>query len=256
MWSLLDTRDLVNGITPDKNFTGAPESGGLEYEPLQHIPELDDYITSFELFLGEYPEDSIPCPPGLTPEECDTLESIARYNLSRDGGKRYYKYTDYTAKNGMHYFYSVTAYDHEIKNGVPVAHGRYNAPSVNFKYVVPRSSSQTSEEYDEDEIYAVPNPVTTESMAPWTLGPVNDDASGLKVEIRNLPACRSTLRIFTISGDLVYITDHDGRSGNGTVAWNLVSRNGQDVTSGVYLFSVKPHDGNFSRKIGKFVVIR
>ncbi len=256
LWSLLDTRDLINGITPDKGFMGPPESGGLEYEPLLHIPDLDDYISSFEMSLTEYPDDSIPCPPELTSAECDTLERLVLYKLGREGGKRYYKYTDYSAKNGMHYFYSVTAYDHEIKNGLPVAHGRYNSPSVNFEYAVPYSSSQTSDEYDEEKIYAVPNPVTAESMAPWTLGPVNDDASGLKVEIRNLPACLSTLRIFTLSGDLVYIIDHDGRSGNGTVAWNLVSRNGQDVTSGVYLFSVKPHDRKFSQKVGKFVVIR
>ena len=156
----------------------------------------------------------------------------------------------------MHYFYSVTAYDHLLQNGVPVAHGRYNAPSVNFKYAVPYSASQTKDEYDGDEIYAVPNPVTAESMAPWTLGPVNEDASGLKVELRNLPACRSTVRIFTLAGDLVYVVDHDGRDGNGTVAWNLVSRNGQDVTSGVYLFSVHPHDRGFPEKIGKFVIIR
>ena len=133
---------------------------------------------------------------------------------------------------------------------------RFKTASLWHTDAVPHSSSQTSDEYDEEEIYAVPNPVTAESMAAWTLGPVNDDASGLKVEIRNLPACRSTIRIFTISGDLVYITDHDGRSGNGTVAWNLVSRNGQDVTSGVYLFSVRPHDGSFSQKVGKFVIIR
>jgi hypothetical protein len=36
-----------------------------------------------------------------------------------------------------------------------------------------------------------------------------------------------------------------------------VSRNGQDVTSGVYLFSVETdYNAAFGRKIGKFVVIR
>jgi hypothetical protein len=40
------------------------------------------------------------------------------------------------------------------------------------------------------------------------------------------------------------------------VAWDLVSRNGQDVTSGVYLFSVEADDKNFKRFVGKFVVIR
>jgi len=51
--------------------------------------------------------------------------------------------------------------------------------------------------------------------------------------------------------------EFDGRSGNGTVPWDLVSRNGQDVTSGVYLFAVDTDtNAAFARKIGKFVVIR
>jgi len=46
----------------------------------------------------------------------------------------------------------------------------------------------------------------------------------------------------------------DGSAGDGSLAWDLLSRNGQEVTSGVYLFSVEV-DG-FDRFVGKFVVIR
>jgi hypothetical protein len=76
------------------------------------------------------------------------------------------------------------------------------------------------------------------------------------VEFRNLPECNSTIRIFTLSGDIVEVLYHDGTGGRGTLRWDLVSRNGQDVTSGVYLFAVEPDDSNFNRTIGKFVVIR
>jgi hypothetical protein len=48
----------------------------------------------------------------------------------------------------------------------------------------------------------------------------------------------------------------DGRNGNGTVPWDLVSRNGQDVTSGVYLYTVEADDPQFKRFIGKFVIVR
>jgi hypothetical protein len=82
------------------------------------------------------------------------------------------------------------------------------------------------------------------------------DPTGIKVEFRNMPSCRSTVRICTISGDLVAVLSHDGREGSGTLPWDLVSRNGQDVTSGVYLFSVEPEGGGYPRTIGKFVVIR
>jgi hypothetical protein len=93
-------------------------------------------------------------------------------------------------------------------------------------------------------------------MEPWQLEPNQDDPTGIKVEFRNLPKCTSTVRIYTVAGDLVETLYHDGTAGNGTLPWDLVSRNGQDVTSGVYLFSVDPDDEKFSRTIGKFVVIR
>jgi hypothetical protein len=49
----------------------------------------------------------------------------------------------------------------------------------------------------------------------------------------------------------------DGTGGQGTIKWDLVSRNGQDVTSGVYLYSIETDtNAAFKRKIGKFVVIR
>ena len=78
----------------------------------------------------------------------------------------------------------------------------------------------------------------------------------LKLEFRNLPACRNTVRIFTLAGDLVQVLYHDGRGGSGTMPWNLLSRNGQEITSGIYLFSVEPADDRFSDAVGKFVVIR
>ena len=93
-------------------------------------------------------------------------------------------------------------------------------------------------------------------MAPWSFGPTNKDPSGEKLEFRNLPRCRSTVRIYTIAGDLVQTLGHDGSGGNGALPWNLISRNGQDVTSGVYLFSVEPQDKRFREFVGKFVVIR
>jgi hypothetical protein len=83
-----------------------------------------------------------------------------------------------------------------------------------------------------------------------------DDPTGIKVEFRNLPACYATVRIYTLAGDLVEVLYHDGSEGRGTLRWDLVSRNGQDVTSGVYLFSVEPDDNSFNRTVGKFVVIR
>ena len=110
--------------------------------------------------------------------------------------------------------------------------------------------------YEEGNIYVVPNPATTESMAAWALGPNNDDPTGIKVEFRNLPQSSGKVRIFTMAGDLVQELSFDGSLGVGSLKWDLVSRSGQDVTSGVYVFAVEADDNNFGRFIGKFVVIR
>ncbi len=268
LWQLLNERDIVmnidgkpNVVPPNIDFKkpwGPGKDDGWMYEPLTTLDPVEKrkVIEMFEESVWYFPLDTVPCPPGLTDLECDTLEAIARHNLGFEGGQQYYKYVDYDVHNGMHYFYSVTAFDHMLVGSVPTKVGKFGDPSSNFQYVVPLSDAQADVEYEEDEVYVVPNPATTESMESWSLEPNMDDPTGIKVEFRNLPRCRATVRIYSVAGDLVEVLNHDGRDGHGTLPWDLVSRNGQDVTSGVYLFAVEPDDDRFQRTIGKFVVIR
>ena len=258
LWYLIDGRDLTNGVLPDQELRLSWEDGGFEYDPLGRIPDRDRnyYLKAFEEGVIHDPLGSPPCPPGLTDAECDTLETLVRWKLGYNGGRRYYRYVDPDAKNGLPYFYAVIAYDHIISGGKPTAVNLVDTPIANFVYVVPQSSAQTAEEFRSDEVYVVPNPVTKESMAPWKLAPNNADPSGDKCEFRNLPRCRNTVRIYTVAGDLVQTLYHDGSAGAGTLAWDLITRNGQSVTSGVYVFAVESEDGRFPRTIGKFVVIR
>ena len=256
LWNMVETRDIVNGIKPDVDFKMPFSEGGWIYEPLQNLEHRDQLLGMYENSLLLYPLDSIPCPPGLTANICDTLERMARHKLGFEGGTMYYKYVDNGVKNGLPYFYSVTAYDLAYYRNDPIGPGRAGLPTSNFIYVEARSGAQDVDGFEERDIYVVPNTVTTENMEPWRLGPTDQDPSGLKCEFRNLPKCRCTVRIYTVSGDLVQTLDFDGRNGVGTLAWDLLSRNGQDVASGVYLYSIEPDDGRFSRVVGKFVVIR
>ena len=256
LWQLVEERDLVNGLAPDIDFEKPFDDGGWIYDPLADLPDRERILAYFEQSLNYYPADEVPCPPGLSPSRCDTIEAMARYRLGFEGGARYYRYVDATVHNGMHYFYAVTAYDHVLAGGRPVRAGYYGDPSSNFVYTSPVSSAQEPARYQGKAVFVVPNPATAESIAPWRLEPNNADPTGIKIEFRNLPACRSTVRVFTVSGDLVEVLRHDGSGGDGTLPWDLVSRNGQDVASGIYLFAVEPDDARFERTIGKFVVIR
>ncbi|HET6348144.1 MAG TPA: hypothetical protein VFH88_03580 [Candidatus Krumholzibacteria bacterium] len=255
LWKLLFQADIRNGFGED---TGMDR---LRYEPLTHTLSAGkkrDMINSIKQYLVEYPGQHPPCPQGVTTEVCDTLWALAAWELGLPEGRQYYRYIDRSIHRGRPYFYAVTASDHNIDDQTgALSEGKVGDPSSNFVFVEPVTPSQLDYQYKEDEVYVVPNPATKESMQPWTLAPNNEDPTGIKVEFHNLPADRGTIRIYTVAGDLVKELPFDGRTGVGTVKWDLVSRNGQDVTSGVYIFSVETDTNEaFKRKIGKFVVIR
>jgi hypothetical protein len=254
LWKLLFQADLRNGFGED---TGLDK---YRYEPLTHIlspAAKADMVRSMEQYMTEYPGQAPPCPQGVTREVCDTLTAMAAFALGRPEGREYYRYIDRKVHRGRPYFYAVTASDHEVDDAGRFAEGKVGDPSSNFAYTEPLTPSQLDYQYNEDNVYVVPNPATTQSMQPWTLSPNNDDPTGIKVEFRNLPSDRGTIRIYTLAGDLVQELPFDGRSGVGTMKWDLVSRNGQDITSGVYIYSVETDTNEaFKRKIGKFVVIR
>ena len=106
-------------------------------------------------------------------------------------------------------------------------------------------------------IYVYPNPATRAAVAEFQqLSPNSDDPTGVRVAFANLPRARNTIRIYTEDGDLVQTLLHDGTGGYGQATWNLVSRNGQEIVSGIYLYAVQSDDDRFEDFIGKFVVVR
>jgi hypothetical protein len=80
--------------------------------------------------------------------------------------------------------------------------------------------------------------------------------SGMRVTFTNLSEANNRIKIYTVSGDLVQTISHGGLDGTGHVSWNLMSRNGQEIVSGVYLYSVQSDDSRFEDFVGKFVVVR
>ena len=176
---------------------------------------------------------------------------------------KFYEYVDHDVHNGFVYFYSVTATDAEQRyseEGLQVVGpGLVGHPSSSFGNAVPGSVAKNPDDYngDEDLVYVYPNPATRESLAEFQeMQPSSSDPTGTRVRFANLPRAHNKIKIFTIDGDLVQEINHDGTDGYGEVTWNLTSRNGQQVVSGVYLFSVDADDSRFEHQIGKFVLIR
>jgi hypothetical protein len=206
------------------------------------------------------------------PAVLDTFFAVA-YRAPDEGAgivekhaTRYYEYIDREIHNGFIYFYSVTATDHallpadnDLNIQMPVGEGLGGDPGSSFTNTTPGTGSQTAEDRAKNgvNIYVFPNPATRDALAEYQeLFPNGDDPTGVRVTFTNLPQARNTVSIFTVSGDLVQEIRHDGTGGTGHVSWNLMSRNGQEVVSGIYLYTVQSDDDRFEDFIGKFVVVR
>ncbi|MCP4290429.1 MAG: hypothetical protein GY780_01170 [bacterium] len=179
-------------------------------------------------------------------------------------GTVYYHYIADQLPNGFPLHFSVTATDHttawtDDDQLVPTGPGLDGEPANSPMYTVPRPDAQTPESRAEEgnNIYVYPNPATRESLAEF-LGqsPSRNDPTGVRVMFNNLPEAHNTIRVFTTAGDLVQTIDHNGYTDGGQASWNLMSRNGQEVFSGIYLYSVHSDRAGFDDFRGRFVVIR
>ncbi len=181
----------------------------------------------------------------------------------------YFEYVDRDIHNGFIYFYSVTATDHALMPGdatsnpdfnpLPTGPGLVGDPGSSLMSTVPGADSQSAADRERlgVNIYVYPNPATRDALAEYQeLFPSSDDPTGVRVTFTNLPAANNTIQIFTVSGDLVQVISHSGLTGVGHTSWNLMSRNGQEVVSGVYLYTVQADDDRFEDFVGKFVVVR
>jgi len=182
--------------------------------------------------------------------EIDTLFAVGRYS-----------YVDTHVLNGFPYFYSVVPLSLVPGDSAGADITLQGNPSAsNAQVVYPRGDSRN----DQANVFVVPNPY--KGGAQWDLVPREEDPSGTKVTFMNLPRTKGTIHIYTIAGDLVKDIPFDGRppsdlqygkdavtGGRGSAPWNLISRNGQKIVTGIYLYSV---DTELGKQIGRFIIIR
>ena len=168
-------------------------------------------------------------------------------------------------------WYCVTAYDFgDPQSGTEPLE---TARSANAVYIAPSGNPQ-------NEVIVVPNPYR--AYEDYTVSFMGGGDNGLKwenqddgtpdffpstdrrLEFINLPQ-RCLIRIFTVAGDLVAAVPHNiagddniGWNSDFSESWDLNSRNLQQVTSGLYFFSVEDYSAGNKGKIqtGKFVIIR
>ena len=138
---------------------------------------------------------------------------------------------DVDFKIGESRYYSVTSID---ENGLPS--GRTN---------ISRHEKNIGSVENLDEVFVVPNPFVIQSGFGGAVGAEE------RIGFYGLPK-RATIRIFTYSGQLVETVEHDDPVYS--TAWFQVTRNDQQVASGIYIYVITTPNGE--QASGKFIVIK
>jgi len=152
-------------------------------------------------------------------------------------------YTDTDVAVGLQYFYYlVTVNSAGVESSVHMGRtSRGVRPSV-----AANSSPSNS------TVYVVPNPYDARyQLSTFQTAkdqPLPDFAS--QVVFYGLPA-KATIHVYTLAGVEVVQISHN--ASNGSEPWDLKSRNGQPVVSGVYVYVVESDAGN---AVGKLVIGR
>ncbi len=258
-------------------------NSGLEYDYqlLAEFDKVDFAYYSITDSLASYPDAQTNLPADSTFD--DGITYYRKPVMSNTGLEAIYE-TDstyvYRIENvhpGFPRYYSVTAFDYgDPKSGTEPLETARNANAI---LIAPSG-------LPENEVIVVPNPYRAYEDYTKTYVEVNP-GSGLswenqndgtpeffpqqdrRLEFMNLPR-ECLIRIYTVAGDLVQIIPHSSSTFNElgdrnlnwvspySESWDLNSRNGQQVVSGLYLFSVEDMTPENKGKIqtGKFVIIR
>ncbi len=213
-----DDWQLIADITP------TPEGNQLN---------LDDFTNPYARIVQQLPS---PIQPGAWQD---------LYEI----GRHYYR-DSLGLKNGMLYFYDVTSYACWTD-----ARGQYHElgqppTALEAEGVRPRWDLTAGDVWQQ-RVAVVPNPYR--GGAAWDLHPSPEDPFGTHLDFVGLPDRPCKVRIYSLAGDLVKTLHHHAARGDGTVRWRMLSRNGQAIVSGVYLYAVTCGSDTIVRR---FTVIR
>ena len=261
---------------PAPRFTVVPRDTALDFywddasESAYDVTSLPpEDFEGYRVYIGEDP---------------DTLQRVAQFDVAGDTASfntgftaiqhdttfpgnpvRYrYKYTIRGLRDGFKYYCAVAAFD----RGSTVVSPLESGLSQNLRVAVP---GPRPNERPGSEPTVFPNPYRVEAR--WDQGRYVRDRY---LWFANLPE-RCTLRIYTLAGDLLFEQAFDGSTYHGEGArglydpskslgkpilpgsmfgWNLLTRNGQAIASGLYLYSVEDHTRGNKYHVGKFLVVK
>ena len=197
-------------------------------------------------------------------------EKLSDFDTGSQGIGKYRFIDTKDVKNGFPYWYAVVAYDHgDEESGILPEFGKFSQAKqlVYARFGPTRTIDDAVDVYEVDEatgdvlskevrtvenVRVVPNPY--KERAAWDESDSDMNPTGRKIYFVNLPE-RATISIYTLAGDLVQTIEHSYSLSPEVdrTFWNLVTRNNQEVVSGVYIYYI---ESNVGSKAGRFAIIR
>ncbi|NOX16956.1 MAG: hypothetical protein GXO87_01580 [Chlorobi bacterium] len=125
--------------------------------------------------------------------------------------------------------------------------------SDKFRFIASEAKINKDRAREElDNIKVVPNPYV--ASARWEIKNPFDSGRGPRsLHFTHLPA-KCTIRIFTVTGELVKTLEHDSQFNDGSEEWDLLSQDNLGISYGVYIYHIDAP--GIGEKIGKFAVIK
>jgi hypothetical protein len=215
--------------------------------------EIDKYYEDDEMIkpLPEWIEDTTLIPPQLR-------DSV----LTEDGQFKWYEYV-YEIDSllpSVPYWINVTAFDYgSPSSGLPSLE---TSTTIGAVVTYATTSVEAVQASGELNVYVYPNPYRLDGgyRANGFEGRGVDERDRPNDRVRRIhfanlpPRCR--ISIFTLDGDLVREIDHDFPASNPLAnheTWDLITRNTQQVVSGLYYWTVEASDGR--TQVGKLAII-
>ncbi|MBI3872503.1 MAG: hypothetical protein HY304_05445, partial [candidate division Zixibacteria bacterium] len=203
---------------------------------------------------------------GTDRQESNPIQRVAVRDTVVEGDSLTYGVYEITIDNlngGVPLYFAVTAFDFgDYAKNVPSIE---SSPSNNAQYGFPIYSAEVVTDSNL-KVSVYPNPYKSrfrDAFGNWqSYHGQGYEAPGRvmtpfdrRIWFINLPDS-ATIRIYTLDGDLVREIDHPDRfltRYSSVVGWDLISRNTQEVESGIYIYRV---DSRLGTQIGKIVIIK
>ncbi|MFA6457450.1 MAG: hypothetical protein WCW40_11560 [Bacteroidota bacterium] len=123
-----------------------------------------------------------------------------------------------------------------------------------FEFTMTGNVTSTSKvQHELANIYTVPDPYVAASSLEQHLVSLDAGRGDRRIDFVNLPSV-CTISIFTSSGRLVRVINHSSTIENSREPWDLRTKDGLEVTHGIYLWVVETP--GIGKRIGKLAVIK